>query len=67
MQTTFDVKGMHCEGCEGRIKTALRKFPEITGMEVDHRRNLVRIEYQHVDLDAVTKAMTRMGFQVTSA
>jgi copper chaperone CopZ len=67
MRTTFDVKGMHCEGCENRIKTALRNFPAITQMEVDHRRDLVVIEHQNVDLQAVAKAITRMGFSVTAA
>ena len=65
MRTTFDVKGMHCEGCESRIKTALQKFPAITQMEVDHRCDLVAIEHQNVDLEAVAAAMARLGFDVT--
>ena len=64
MRTTFEVKGMHCEGCENRIKTALQQFPAITAMEVDHRRDLVIIEHQEVDLDAVAMAMARLGFTV---
>lgn len=65
MRTIFDVKGMHCEGCENRITTALQKFPAITAMEVDHRRDLVAIEHQNVDLEAVAMAIARLGFTVT--
>jgi copper chaperone CopZ len=64
MRSTFDVQGMHCEGCENRIKTTLQKFPAITRMEVDHRRDLVAIEHQNVDLEAVALAMARLGFTV---
>jgi copper chaperone CopZ len=67
MRTTFDVKGMHCEGCENRLRTALQKFPAITAMELDHRRNLVAIEHQDVDLETVALAMARLGFTVTQA
>jgi copper chaperone CopZ len=67
MRTTFDVKGMQCEGCENRLRTALQKFPAITAMEVDHRRNLVAIEHQDVDLETVAMAMARLGFTVTQA
>jgi copper chaperone CopZ len=65
MHTTFDVKGMHCEGCENRIKTTLQKFPTITRMAVDHRRDLVAIEHQNADLEAVAAAIARLGFTVT--
>jgi copper chaperone CopZ len=64
MRTTFDVKGMHCEGCEDSIQTALQKFPAITEMEVDHRRDLVAIEHQNADLEAVATAIARLGFTV---
>jgi copper chaperone CopZ len=64
MRTTFDVQGIHCEGCENRIKTALHKFPAISSMEVDHRRDLVAIEHQDADLEAVAAAMARLGFTV---
>jgi copper chaperone CopZ len=67
MHTTFDVKGMHCEGCENRIKAALQQFPAITTLEVDHSRDLVAIEHQAVDLAAIAAAMTRLGFTVTQA
>ena len=65
MHTTFDVKGMHCEGCENHIKTALQEFPAITAMEVDHRRALVAIEHQGADVEAVAMAIARLGFTVT--
>ncbi len=64
MRTTFEVKGMHCEGCENRIKTALQQFPAITAMEVDHRRDLVVIEHEDIDLDAVAMTIARLGFTV---
>jgi copper chaperone CopZ len=67
MHTTFDVKGMHCEGCENRIKTALQKFPAITAMEVDHSHDLVAIDHREMDLEAVARAMTRLGFTVTQS
>jgi copper chaperone CopZ len=65
MRTTFEVKGMHCEGCEHRIRAALQTFPAIGAMEIDHRRDLVAIEHQGADLEAVAMAMARLGFTVT--
>jgi len=65
MRTTFDVQGMHCEGCENSIKTALRQFPAITAMEVDHHRDLVAIEHQEMDVEAVAMAIARLGFTVS--
>ena len=56
MRATFDVQGMHCEGCENRLKTALQKFPTIPSMEADYRRDLVTIEHWAVDLEAVVRA-----------
>lgn len=67
MRTIFDVKGMHCEGCEHRIKTALQTFPAITTMEVDHHRDLVAIEHHGADLEAVAMAIARLGFTVSQA
>jgi copper chaperone CopZ len=64
-RTTFEIKGMHCEGCETRIKMALRQFPAISAMQVDHRRGLVAIEHQDVDIEAVGMAIARLGFSVT--
>ncbi len=65
MHTTFEVKGMHCEACENRIKTTLQKFSTITTMEVDHRRDRVAIEHQDADLEAVSTAIASLGFTVT--
>ena len=65
MHTTFEVKGMHCEACEQRIKPALHTFPTITAMEVDHRRDRVAIEHQDADLEAVGTTLASLGFTVT--
>lgn len=65
MESTFDVQGMHCEACENRIKTTLQTFPAIADMVVDHRRNLVTIEHQDVDLEAVATAIAALGFTVS--
>ena len=64
MHTTFEVKGMHCEACENRIKTTLQAFPTITAMEVDHRRDRVAIEHQEANLEAVATAIAQLGFTV---
>lgn len=65
MHTTFEVKEMHCEACENRIKTTLQTFSTITAMEVDHRRDRVAIEHQDADLEAVGIAIAGLGFTVT--
>jgi copper chaperone len=65
MRTTFEVKGMHCGGCEDRIKTALQRFSAITAMEVDHHRDLVAIEHQDIDVAAVEQTISQLGFTVT--
>ncbi len=65
MHTTFEVKGMHCEGCENRIKTAIQQSQAITAMQVDHRRDLVAIEHQDMDVEAVGRTIAGLGFTVT--
>ncbi len=65
MESTFDVQGMHCEACENRIKTTLQTFPAIAVTAVDHRRDLVTIEHQNADLEAVAIAIAALGFTVS--
>lgn len=37
------VSGMICEGCEGRIRTALERLPGVRDSAADHRTGEVRV------------------------
>ncbi|MBP3617374.1 MAG: heavy metal translocating P-type ATPase [Lachnospiraceae bacterium] len=41
LQRTLKVKGMMCEHCEARVKSALEALPQVESAEADHKTGLV--------------------------
>lgn len=41
----FEVKGMHCGGCEGTLKTALGLVAGVASATADHKSGKVSVTY----------------------
>ena len=66
MEVVLKVEGMHCEGCENRIKNVLKTIEGIQEVNADHKTKEVVIKAdQNVDLNEVKERLTDIGFDVT--
>ena len=65
-KTELDVKGMHCEGCENRIKKMLPRIDSVSNVTAD--RNAEKVTFSSdgapETLNAVTGKITELGYQV---
>ncbi len=67
MQTTeLQVKGMHCEGCENRIKKMLPRIDSVSDVSAD--RNIEKVEFtsngKPDTIAAVKEKIGELGYQV---
>ena len=65
-KTELDVKGMHCEGCENRIKKMLPRIDTVNDVTAD--RNAEKVTFTSngatETLNAVKEKITELGYQV---
>ncbi len=67
MSKTVCITGMMCPHCEARVKKALEEVAGITAAEVSHEKGTAVIETSgDVSDEAVTKAVTDAGYEVTA-
>jgi copper chaperone CopZ len=61
---TIDVGGMHCGGCEQRLRDALLAVPGVTGAVAEHIGDLVDVTFdpEQVDLAHIRRAIVAAGF-----
>ncbi len=66
MTLTFNIDGMHCDGCAGRIKTVLENAPGVHKAEAAFARGQARIHYNpHViDQTKLVELIEQAGFSV---
>lgn len=64
--TTIDVSGIHCDGCESRIRTVLGRIEGVRAVAADHRTQTVTIRFdpRRVDQRRLAGELTRIGFPV---
>lgn len=64
----LDVIGMHCGGCENRIKNALSELKIIKNVEANHETGKVNIELKkegnEETLSEIKKIIERLDFEV---
>lgn len=61
----YNVKGMHCEGCETRVKNVLSQVPGITRVEADHAEGKVELQLSdNVSDKDIRKKIKTLGFKV---
>ena len=44
----LNVEGMHCEGCENRVKSAVKSIEGVEKVEANHLTGIVEIEQVHL-------------------
>lgn len=58
------VNGMHCEGCENRIKNSLKEFNGIKYVQANHKTGKVIIEEENANIDEIKEQIENLGFEV---
>lgn len=62
---TIKVNGMHCEGCEKRIKNALEDIRGVKEVEADYKKGIVIIDAKSkIDNKVIEEAIEDLGFEV---
>ena len=61
---TLDVRGMHCGGCEARVRDAVSALPGVEAVVAEHIGDLVEVTYDQgrIDLDRIRTAVVEAGF-----
>ncbi len=70
MTHTYQVTGMTCSGCEGKVKSSLLIVPEITAVEVSKDTNAATITMDsHVGLHALQEALggSKSKYQISAS
>ena len=64
-ETELNVKGMACEGCENRIKNALKNVEGIENVTADHVSGKVVVTAKEDVLrETMEETITNIGFEI---
>ena len=66
-ETTLEVRGMSCDGCESTVKNALEALEGVTSATADHETSEVRVSHEEttVDRDALRGTVEDVGYEVS--
>ena len=66
-ETTLEVHGMSCDGCESTVKNALEALEGVTSATANHEASEVRVTHNEatVDDDALRGTVEDAGYEVT--
>jgi copper chaperone CopZ len=59
------VKGMHCEDCSGKVKSALQKVKDVKDVEVNLKKGMAQVSLEStsaVNAEVLAKAVADAGF-----
>lgn len=60
----INVEGMHCEGCENRIKNSLKEVEGIINVQANYKTGEVTIEEENSNLEEIKEQIEDLGFEV---
>jgi copper chaperone CopZ len=64
-ETIINVKGMVCNGCENRVKNALKNINGVESVEADHNTGIVKvISNDEVTESVINEKIEDLGFEV---
>lgn len=63
-EIVLKVEGMHCEGCETRIKNSLMMIEGVKEVAANHSKGEVVIKEENVDIDEIKEQIADLGFEV---
>ena len=68
IKKTYRVKGMHCQGCENRVKRMLQKNEAIQHVEASHLKEEVEITFDETKTDesVLVKTIEQLDFKVST-
>ena len=60
----FKQTGMVCDGCEKRVKNALKNIENVVEVEADHNTGSVTLKYNDkIDVELVKETIEDIGFE----
>jgi copper chaperone len=66
-QTTLDVDGMACDGCEANVTERLEALDGIKSVRADHEAGEVRVEHDdETTVDSIRKTIEGAGYEVVA-
>ncbi len=64
-ELSLKVEGMHCSGCENRVKNALELIDGVDEVSANHENGIVSIKLsKEVSLDEIKEAIKDLGFEI---
>jgi copper chaperone CopZ len=64
-ETIINIKGMVCEGCENRVKNALKNINGVTNVVADHNTGKVTItSNEDVSENVMKDTLENIGFEI---
>ncbi len=58
------IDGMHCEGCENRIKNSLKEFDGIKDVQANYKTGEIIIKEENANIDEVKELLEDLGFKI---
>ena len=59
------TKGMACEGCENRVKTALLEINGVESVDANHNTGMVVIKLEKdLDISQIKEKITDLGYEI---
>jgi copper chaperone len=68
VETTFEVQGMHCDGCSSAIVATLEKIDGVTEATADHEAGVAQAVYRprKIDVEDLKTAIEKLGYTVSA-
>ena len=68
VRTTFQVQGMHCDGCTATIIGTLERIDGVVSANADHEKGVAEAVYRAtmVSAEELEAAIEKLGYTVTS-
>jgi len=68
VKTTFEVQGMHCDGCSATIVGTLERIDGVASATADHETGVAVAVYdsKKVKVEQLKAAIERLGYTVTA-
>lgn len=64
-EVELKIDGMHCSGCENRVKNSLKTINGIKEVEANHETGIVKItSKKEIDMEEVKQKIENLDFKV---
>ncbi|MCI8347658.1 MAG: heavy-metal-associated domain-containing protein [Bacilli bacterium] len=60
----FKILGMTCDGCENRVKNALKNIENVMEVKADHNTGIVTLKFnEQINIELVKETVEDIGFE----